>query len=194
VALLLLAAGPSGRLDAQISVRFGLGGRYSTALVQDSIVVPIDLRPSIAPALQLSVRDELRGPWTADATIDLSAAKLKREESGATSDAGSFTAIALTLGLRRELHAGVAGRLGFGGLIYSADKSGVFQRGGGGVVPLVSLGGSYAPSFAARHRLELGLQYDVHRFITPALRATGFPRPRPVHRLAVTVSGRLIGR
>ena len=192
--LVLLAVAPPGRLDAQVSVRLALGGRYSTSLVQDSIVVPIDLRPAIAPALQISVRDQLRGPWTADATLDLSAAKLKREESGATSDAGSFTAIALTLGLRRELHAGVAGRLGFGGLMYSADQSGVFQRGSGGVFPLVSLGGSYAPSFGARHRLEVGVQYDLHRFITPALRATGFPRPRPVHRLAVTVSGRLIGQ
>jgi hypothetical protein len=195
VVALLLAVGAAGRpAAAQMSVRLSLGGRYATALVKDSIVVPIALRPSVAPALTLSVRDELRGPWTADATLDLSPARLHREESGTRSDAGSFTAIAFTLGLRRELHAGVAARLGFGGLVYSTEHAGVFQRGSGGVFPLVGLGASYAPSFGARHRLELGLSYDVHRFITPALRATGFPRPRPVHRVAVTVSGRLLGR
>jgi hypothetical protein len=171
-----------------------LGARYSTTLVHDSIVVPFDLRPAVAPTLALSVRDNLRGPWTGDATLDLSAAKLKRYESGATTDAGSFTAIALTLGLRRELHAGVAGRLGFGGMLYSAGEPGLFQGGNGGLLPLVSLGASYAPPVGARHRFEVALQYDLHRFITPALRSVGFNRPRPVHRVALTVSARLLGQ
>lgn len=192
--LFLLAVWPSSRPAAQVSGHLSLGARYSTPLVKDSIVVPIDLQPAIAPTLQLGARGELGGPWTADATLDLSAARLKRHESGTTTETGSFTAIALTLGLRRELHPGVAGRLGFGGLVYTADKSGVFQRGHGGVFPLVSLGATYAPPFGARYRLEAGLQYDLHRFITPALRTSGFPRPRPVHRIAVTVSARLVGR
>ncbi|HET8713450.1 MAG TPA: hypothetical protein VFM23_07185 [Gemmatimonadales bacterium] len=193
--LLLLAVGPSGHpAVAQVSVRLSLGARYSTALVKDSIVVPVELRPNVAPAISLSVRDELRGPWTADATLEISPTGLKRSESGTRADAGSFTAIAFTLGLRRELHAGLAARLGAGGLVYSASQSGVFQRGSGGVLPLLGLGASYAPSFGARHRLELALNYDLHRFITPSLRTTGFPRPRPVHRIALTVSGRLIGQ
>src|SRR5687767_5545578 len=71
VGLLLLAVGPSGRpAVGQVSVRFALGARYATALVKDSIVVPIHLRPSIAPTLQLTVRDELRGPWTVDGILD----------------------------------------------------------------------------------------------------------------------------
>lgn len=190
----LLSVSLSSRPVAQVSGRLSLGARYSTALVKDSIVVPIDLQPPIAPTLQLAARGGLSGPWTADATLDLTAAKLKRHESGTTAEAGSFTAIALTLGLRRELHRGINGRLGVGGLVYLADKSGVFQRGNGGVFPLVSLGASYLLPVGARHRLEAGLQYDVHRFITPALRTSGFPRSRPVHRIAVTVSAQLIGR
>jgi hypothetical protein len=192
--LVLLAVWPSGRPAAQVSVRLAIGGRYSTTLVHDSIVVPIDLRPAIAPAVQLSVRDKLRGPWTADATLDLSAAKLKRHESGTATETGSATAITFTLALRRELHAGVAARLGFGGLIYSSDESGVFSRGNGGVFPLVAIATSYAPPFGARHSLELGLHYDLHRFITPALRSVGFGTARPVHRFALTVSGRVLGR
>lgn len=175
-------------------MRLSLGGRYSTTLVHDSIVVPFDLRPAVAPTLGLSVRDRLRGPWTGDATLDLSAAKLKRYESGTTTDAGSFTAIALTLGLRRELHAGVAGRLGFGGLLYSGGELGMFQRGNGGLMPLVSLGASYSPPVGVANRFEMVLQYDLHRFITPALRSVGFNRPRPVHRIALTVSARLLGQ
>jgi hypothetical protein len=189
-----VAVWSSGRLAAQVSVRASLGARFSTALVKDSIVVPIILKPAIAPALLLSVRDEFHGPYTGDLTIDLSPAKLKREESSTTADAGSITMVAITFGLRREMHAGVAARLGLGGLFYLTDNTGVFQQGNGGVFPLIALGGSYAPSFGARHRLEVGLYYDVHRFMTPALRTTGFPNPRPVHRLALTVSARLIGK
>lgn len=191
----MLAVWPSDRqAAAQVSIRFSLGARYSTILVHDSIEVPIDLRPTIAPALQLSVRNALRGPWTGDAMVDLSPAKLKREESGTSTEVGSFTAIALTLGVRREMHGGVAARVGIGGLVYLTDKSGVFQRGSGGILPLVALGTTYAPPFGARHRLEVGLYYDLHRFITPALRTVGFARLRPVHRIAVTVSGRLVGQ
>ena len=175
-------------------MRASLGARFSTALVKDSIVVPIQLKPGFAPALLLSVRDQFRGPYTGDLTIDLAPAKLKREESGTTADAGSITMLAFTVGLRREIHAGVAARLGLGGLVYLTDNTGVFQQGNGGVFPLVALAASYAPSFGAKRQLEVALNYDVHRFITPALRTTGFPNPRPVHRLALTASARLIGK
>lgn len=175
-------------------MRVSLGARFSTALVKDSIVVPVDLKPALAPALQLSVRDSLRGPWTADLTLDLAPTPLKREEGGTTSDAGSVSAVAVTVGLRRQMHAGVAARLALGGLFYLTDETGVFRQGNGGLFPLIALGASYAPSFGARHGLEVGLSYDVHRFITPALQSVGFNAPRPVHRLALTVSGRLLGR
>ena len=191
---MVLAVWPSGRLAAQVSVRASLGARFSTALVKDSIVAPIDLKPGLAPALQLSVRDQLRGPWTGDLTLDLSPAQLEREESGTTSDAGSASAVAITLGLRRELHAGVAARLALGGLFYLTDETGVFRQGNGGLFPLLALGASYAPSFGAKHRLEVALNYDVHRFITPALQSVGFNAPRPAHRVALAVSARLLGR
>ncbi|MGH7520009.1 MAG: hypothetical protein ACREMI_01895 [Gemmatimonadales bacterium] len=191
----LLAVWPSGRpAAAQVSVRLSLGARYSTILVHDSIEVPIDLKPTVAPALQLSVRTALPGPWAGEATLDVSPAKLKREESGASTQVGSFTALALTVGLRREMHAGIAARMAIGGLAYLTDKSSVFQQGSGGIFPLVALGTTYAPPFGARHRLEVGLHYDLHRFITPALRTVGYARLRPVHRIAITVSGRLVGQ
>jgi hypothetical protein len=192
--VVLLSLSPTVRLSSQVSVRLSLGARYSTTLVHDSIEMPIDLKPTVAPALQLSARNALSGPWAVEATLDLSPATLRREESGASTEVGSFTAIALTVAVRRETPTGFAARVGVGGLVYLTDKSSVFQRGNGGVFPLVVLGTTYAPPFAARHRLEVGLNYDLHRFITPALRNVGYARLRPVHRIAVTVSGRLVGR
>lgn len=193
IILLVLAVWPPGRLAAQVAVRAGVGARFSTALVNDSIVVPVALKPGLAPALQLTVRDELKGPWAGDLTVDLSPSQLKREESGTTSDAGSATMMAITLGLHREVYPGVAARLGVGGLLYLSDNAGVFNQGSGGLFPLVGLGASYAPTFGARYSFQIGLSYDVHRFITPALRSVGFNDPQPVHRIALTVSGRLLG-
>jgi hypothetical protein len=192
--LLMLALGPSARLTAQVSVRASLGARFSTALVKDSIVVPIALKPGVGPALQISVRDDLRGPWTGDITLDVAPTSLKREESGTTFDAGSATVTALTFGLRHDVHKGLAARVGLGGLIYVTENTGVFQQGNGGIFPLIALDASYAPAFGAKRALEIALLYDVHRFMTPALRSTGFPNPRPVHRLALSVSARLFGQ
>lgn len=207
VGIIGLTAQPLNSLAAQVSVRFSLGGRYSTALVRDqlvvpidtgpvrdSLVVPIDLHPALAPTLQLSVRNQFKGPWTGDVTIDMSSSKLKRHESGNDFDAGSLTAVALTVGLHHDLVANIGVRVGIGGLVYSGSDLGVFQRGSGGILPLVSLATTYAPSFGERHGIEVALQYDVHRFLTPSLRSVGFNRPRPVHRIAISVSGRLLGR
>ena len=192
--ILASAAGPSGRLAGQLSLHASLGARYSTTLVKDSVVVPIELQPTLAPVVQLSVRDAFPGPWTGDATLDISHAGLDRRESDSSVSAGSATNVALTLGLRRSLGHGVAARLGFGGLIYSASAPGVFNNGNGGLMPLVSLTGAYAPPIAASHGLEVSVQYDLHRFMTPALRSIGFNRPRPVHRIAIAVSARVLGR
>jgi hypothetical protein len=184
------------RLAAQISLHASLGARYSTALVKDSVVVPIDLQPTLAPVVQLNVRDAFPGPWIGDATLDISHAGLDRHESGSSVNTGSVTNVALTLGLRRSLGHGVAARLAFGGLIYSASEPGVFSNGSGGLIPLVTVSGAYAPPLpvAASHGLEVSVQYDLHRFMTPALRSVGFNRPRPVHRFAIALSARVLGR
>ncbi len=174
-------------------MRFALGARYSTPLVRDSLFVPVDLQPALAPTLQLGLRDDLHGPWMADATLDLSSSKLKRKESGTEYAAGSITAVALTLGLHRDIARDVSARLGVGGLMYSGSDLGVFERGAGGLQPLISLGATYAPPFGQKHAIELNVLYDVHRFLTPALRGVGFNRPRPVHRFALSVSARLLG-
>ena len=181
-------------LSAQASLRVSAGARYSTSLVRDSLVVPVTLRPAIAPAVALGVRDGMKGPWSFDGALEFSRATLDRRESGSSTGIGSVSIIALTLGLRREVATDFAGKLAVGGLVYRGGGTGVFSNGNGGVFPLVSLGASYAPKIGSSRGLELGLQYDLHRFITPALRTVGFNKARPVHRLALTVSARVLGR
>lgn len=186
---LALTGYPTTRLTAQVSFHVTLGARYSSTLVHDSVVVPFDLRPTLAPAILLSVRDQLQPGWSMDATLDVTPSGLRRHESGATIEAGSFTAFAFTIGLRRHIATGATARLGLGGLKYAADQTGVFRQGTGSVFPLVTLAATYAPL----RRLEIEARYDVHRFTTPALRGVGFIGPQAVHRLAVVVSARVFG-
>jgi hypothetical protein len=179
-----LAVYPSSRLLAQVSFHVALGARYSSTLVHDSVVTPVDLRPALAPALLVSVRDELRPGWSADATLDVSPSGLRRHEGGGSFDAGSFTTFAFTVGLRRHFAPGVSARVGVGGMRYLASQTGVFREGTGGIFPLGTVAATYAVGW---HRLELEARYDIHKFITPALRTEGFGASRPVHRVAVVV-------
>ena len=187
---LWLTAYPPNRLPAQVSFYVAAGLRYSSTLVHDSVVTPFDLRPALAPALLLSVRDELRPGWSADATLDVSPSGLRRHEGGGSFDGGGpFTALAFTVGLRRHFGPGASARVGVGGLRYLTSQTGVFREGSGGIFPLGTVAATYAlpPPFARKHQLEVEARYDVHQFITSALRTEGFSASRPVHRVAVLV-------
>jgi hypothetical protein len=188
--IVLLFAHPPIRLSAQVSVHLAAGVRYSSTLVHDSIVTPFDLRPALAPALLVSVRDELRPGWSADATLDVAPSSLRRHEStGGSFDAGSFTAFAFTVELRRHFAPGASARLGVGGLRYAGSRTGVFREGSGGLFPLGTVAATYALPFpfGRARQLEVEARYDVHKFITPALRTEGFRSARPVHRVALLV-------
>lgn len=192
--IVMLSVCPSARLPGQVSFHIALGARYSSTLVHDSVVTPFDLRPALAPALLLSVRDELRPGWSADATLDVSPSGLRRHEGGGSFNAGSFTAVAFTVGLRHALAPGVSARFGVGGVRYAAEQTGVFRQGNGGLLPIAALAATYAPPLGGvANHLEIDVRYDVHRFSTPALRSVGFTDPRPVHRLSVAVSARVLG-
>lgn len=181
----LLAVWPSGRPAAQVSFHVSIGVRHSSTLVHDSVVVPFDLRPALAPTLLVTVREELRPGWSADGTIDVTPSSLRRHEGGGAFDAGSFTALAFTVGLRREISWGLSARAGFGALKYATAQTGVFREGSGGLFPLVTAAATFTPRFGERRQLAFEARYDFHRFITPALRTQGFRAARSVHRVAL---------
>jgi len=187
--LLLLSIVPSFQLSAQVSLHVALGARYSSTLVHDSVVTAFDLRPALAPAFLVSLRDELHPGWSADVTLDVAPTGMRRHESSGSFDAGSFTAVAFTVGLRRQVAPGVSARVGVGGLRYLADQSGVFREGSGGIFPLGTVAATYAAPlpFTEKHQIEVEARYDIHQFITPALRTEGFSASRPVHRVAILV-------
>ena len=187
---LVLAAGPPALLTAQVSIQPSIGLRYTTTVVHDSIVAPFDLRPAMAPALAITATSRTAGPWAAQATLDFSTSTLQRHDAGATADLGRVSTLAVTVGVQRRLPAGLAAAARVGGLKYlPADDTGIFRSGTGGVLALAGAALSYAPPGAVAGPWRFGVEarYDVHRFLTPALRAEGFTSGRVVHRIALAL-------
>src|SRR3989442_13102444 len=108
---------------------------------------------------------------------------------GTSADLGRLSVLALTVGLRRPLRGGFTVGAAVGGLKYlPAGETGIFRSGAGGVFALAGAVASYTPPRAVgRCRLGGEARYDVHRFITPALRSEGFTSARTVHRVALAL-------
>jgi hypothetical protein len=193
--LALLAAMPPAHLPAQASLTVSLGARYTTTLVHDSIVTPFDVRAGIAPTLTFGAVLPLQAPWTAAASLDLSYGGVSRHDrDGTVVPIAHATTLAVTVGLRRQLRHGFTATVGAGLLAYlPADRLGIFRDGGGPVVPVGGAALEYSPPVAARHGLALEARYDLHGFLTPALRSEGFINSRVVHRFALALSYRLRG-
>jgi hypothetical protein len=181
------------RLPAQVSLHAGLGARYSSALVHDSIVAPVDIQPAIGPALTLAVSERTRGAWTPDATLDVTWAALQRHETGTTSKVTSLTTLAFTVGVSHAIKPGLTGRVGAGALKYlPSENTGLF-RDGSGITALGALSLDWVPAATTARWIGLTLRYDVHGFTTPALHAEGFTSRQIVHRLSLGVSARVLG-
>lgn len=191
--LALLAVRPSDRLSAQVALHAGAGVRFSTALVHDSIVVPVDAQPALGPALALTLSERTRGAWTPDATLDLSWSALQRHENGATSKITSLTTIGFTVGVGHAITTGLSGRVGLGAITYlPAEQTGLF-RDGSGISTLGAVALHWIPHATARRGVGLTLRYDVHGFTTQALRTEGFTSRQVVHRLFLGMSARILG-
>ena len=190
LAAVLLSARPPVRLSAQLSVQPCVGLRYTSTLAHDFLVTPFDVRPALAPAIALTLAAPLQRRWTAQASLDFSTSELERHDADGTSaDLGRLSVLALTVGLRRPLRGGFTVGAAVGGLKYlPAGETGIFRSGADGVFALAGAVASYTPSRAVgRWQLGVEARYDVHRFITPALRSEGFTSARTVHRVALAL-------
>ena len=187
---LLLSVCPAVRLPAQLSVQPSVGLRYTSTLVHDFIVTPFDVRPALAPAIALTLAAPLQRRWTTQASLDFSTSELERHDADGTSaELGRLSVLALTVGLRRPLRGGCAVGADVGGLKYlPAGETGIFRSGAGGVLALAGAVVSYArPRVLGRWQLGIEARYDIHRFMTAALRSEGFTSARTVHRVALAL-------
>lgn len=177
------------RLSSQASFHATVGARYTSPLVHDSIVTPLDVRAAVAPALVVALDLPLDGPWNLELLADLATSPVRRHDAGgATTPITRVWTIGLGLGLRRRLESWLDSRLAVGALKYVPTASvGLFRDGGGSVIPYGSLAFDVAPPIAVRHRVALEFAGDLHRFLTPALRSVGFIDSRVVYRVTLGV-------
>lgn len=190
----LLWCSPAVPLAAQWTIQFSAGGRYSSALVRDSIVNPVTVRPALGAAFAVTLTSPVQRGWSGEAAIDVTVAGHERKEAGATVDLGGLTTVAVSVALRRELAPRLAARAGAGALFYAPEQdAGIFRNGTGSFRPLGLAALTWAPRLGARWGLALETRYDVHRFTTPALRGVGLVDSRVVHRVALAVRAGLGG-
>jgi hypothetical protein len=182
--VLLAACANAVDLRAQTSIHATVGARYSSALVHDSIVTPLNVRADVGPMLTGSVALPLSGPWKLELLADLSTGSLRRHDAGgATTTITRLWTLGIAVGLRRQLEPWLQGRVAVGGLKYlPAGTVGMFSA-GSGVIPYGSVAFDAAPAVLARRRLAVELGADLHRFLTPALRTAGFTDAQVVYRL-----------
>jgi hypothetical protein len=189
ITLCLLTAGSAIRLPAQTSLHVSLGARYSSTLVHDSIRASLDVRPDIAPALGAALGLALTGPWRLELSTDLSTSPLQLHDAdGTTTRMTRLWVLGMAVGLRKQLNPWLHARGSIGGLKYLTTTAiGMFAAGTGGVMPYGSMTFDFAPPPLARHHLAFEAAGDVHRFLTPALRTSGFTEPRFVYRVGLGV-------
>ncbi|HEY6060744.1 MAG TPA: hypothetical protein VIV10_09165, partial [Gemmatimonadales bacterium] len=102
VGLAVLFAVPRCTVAAQTSVHATLGARYTSTLVHDSIVTPLDVRPDVAPALTGAVDLPLANPWKLELLADLSTSTLRRHDAGdGTAPITRLWTLGVSVGLRR---------------------------------------------------------------------------------------------
>jgi hypothetical protein len=186
----LLALCPTIPLQGQVVIHTAVAARYTSTLVHDSIVAPLDVRADIAPSLTAGAELPLTGPWRLDLLVDVSTSPVRRHlADGSSAPITRLWMLEVGIGLRRQLKPWLMGRLAVGALKYlPASSIGLF-RDGVSITPYGALAFDIAPPppHGAPHGLALEVAGDVHRFLTPALRNDGFVDPRLVYRLSAGV-------
>ncbi len=195
LALALATAAPPTQLAAQVTLNASLGARYTSPLARDSIVTAFDVRAALAPAATVSAGLPLRAPWTAELTLDVSTSGVARHDAnGTVAPITHLTTFALGVVLARTLPRGFTVRAGVGGLKYlPSERIGIFRDGSGGVAPFGAAAVAWTPPVPLARRLAVEARYDLHRFLTPALRNEGFTNSRTIHRVAVAIRYTLRG-
>lgn len=194
-ALLLAAIGstplaqtpPASTTAPRWTVYGSLGARYGSALVRDLVVNPLTVAQDVGPALAIGVITPVERGWSGEAAVDLTLTGLTRQESGTTAALGDLRTLAVTAAVRRTIVPALSARVGAGALLYfPAERIGIFRSGTDRVTPVGILGLTVAPTWGARYGLAVDVRYDVHRFLTPALRSVGFTDGTVVHRVALS--------
>lgn len=176
------------RLSGQVQWTAQVGAAWSSPLVSDAIVSPVDLAPNVAPALLLgaSIPSDAKGRRVGLEALLTSGSFVARENGGST-DLGTLRTATVTLAVTGPLVPSLRWRAALGFISYlPADRTGIFQDGAPTRV-LGGLGIEYRRAWKPGWTLVGSLRWDFHRFTTPHLQSQGFTGAQDVHRITLTV-------
>lgn len=188
VFLLTLAGVLAAPLTAQTRVAAGLGATWSSTLVTDQIVNPIDVRASLAPTLSFEATIPSGPRYRLGLAAAFTLGSVRAEENGATTDlgglrTGSIQLIAEGPAMVRHLYW----RAGVGLLAYwPSRKEGLFLQGGPTRL-MGSIGLDYRLPWRDGWEWTISGRYAYHRFNTAQLQTRGFSQAQDVHRLGLEV-------
>lgn len=181
--LILIMVTPA---PAQIQVAGRLGATWSSVLITDEIVAPIEVKSGIAPTLSLSASIPSGPRYRLGLETVLSTGSVHASENGVKTDLGSLRTAALLFTAEGPLMVrGFYWRGGVGLLKYlPSDKEGLF-RDGGPTRLTGNLTAEYRKALRSGWELSGGVRYGYHQFITQTLESRGFSRAQVVHRVGL---------
>ena len=183
LAAMVPATGPAA---AQVRVGIRTGLVATSALVRDSIVETISLRPN--PALTVGADIETQLTPSARVAVGLS---LGRSDLVSRSPNGNIPVTTLTVWhpsvmLRQRATDWLSVEVHLGALLYDPSRrDGTIFRDGAPVEPVLGVGLEAVRPVSRRLLIGAGVGYDVHRFTTSTLQIRGFSGETTVHRVRV---------
>jgi hypothetical protein len=187
LAAVALSRPASAQPRGGVAVQVGAVG--SSNLVRDSIVEVLEVRPQVAPLLGLVASFPIGGRYLLGGQVTVNRSDLRTVSDSSAATVTALTVWAPSLVLRTSLRPWLGAEVRLGAILYDpADPAGTLFSDGAPVAPMLGLGLSLERALGQDFRAALFLDYDAHRFTTPALEARGFTGVTVVHRLGLGVS------
>lgn len=168
-------------LASQARIGLGLGGVWSSALLRDSVVAPITVRPAIAPSLLLELSGALDSLYRIGLYLTVARGPVRTHSAGASQSLVTITTWEPALRLSRRvtmLEMGVTAGLR---VVDPAAAVGVF-RDGGTTSPVIGATLALAGPRVGGMDALLQASWSAARFSTTSLRLAGFTGEQTVHR------------
>lgn len=184
-ALVAAAAVVPRSARAQTGYYARVGAQYTSTLLEDRIVEPIEVRAGLGPAVAAGVTHGVGAGATIGLEGTLALTPLEADEAGLTRDLGSVSTFSALANLAGPISTALEWRVGFGLISYlGGSDAGIFDDG----YPtrlLAGVGLDYRLPAFTRWDLMISARYDQHRFMTDALERRGFAGGQGVHRLSL---------
>lgn len=179
----LLTAGPASAA-AQTDYYARAGLQYSSPLLKDQVIEPIEVRAGLAPMVAAGISVPMGAGTNVGVEGGLALTSLEAEDDLATRDLGSVTALSALLNLSGRVNGPLGWRAGLGVITYTGGDAGIFSDGGATQL-LIGGGLDYRRPAFTGWDLMISARYDHHRFSTNELESRGFSGAQGVHRVSL---------